>query len=95
MLKADTYLLLCLEEEAIEIAHAISKVIRFTPHDSHTIGGPTNIMKLQHEFNDMLAIVEMLEEHGFSFVRNQKAIDAKKQRTLDYMDYSRKLGVVC
>lgn len=95
MMRRDTYLLTCLEEEAIEVAHAVSKIIRFTTHDSHTIGGPTNLEKLQHEFNDLLALVEMLEEYEIYFVRNQEMIDAKKQRTLDYMDYSRKLGVVC
>ena len=89
------YLLLVLSEEAVEVSHSAHKVLRFTEHDSHTIGGPTNIEKLETEYNDLLATVEALkEECGFVINADPDKIARKRQRIRDYFDYSVKLGVV-
>lgn len=88
------YLLTVLSEEAVEVSHAAHKVIRFTPHDSHTIGGPTNLENLEKEYNDLIAMVEMLAEKGIVIGVSRELIAKKKQRVLDYMAYSRQLGVV-
>lgn len=88
------YIISVFIEECNEVAHAASKVNRFTPHDSHTIGGPTNLETLHSEWNDLLAMQEMLEEQGIILTRDPGRIARKKQRVLDYMNYSKQLGVV-
>lgn len=88
------YMLLCFAEEAIEVAHAASKVMRFTEHDAHTIGGQTNIQKLQSEFSELMAMVELLEEHGIVLKPSRGTITRKKERYSEYEDYSTKLGVI-
>lgn len=93
-MRTDEYLMVVLGEEAIEVAHASSKVLRFTPHDSHTIGGPTNLEHLVTEFNELLAVVEMLKEEGLDLKRDEDIIARKKQRVKDYLEYSKKIGVV-
>ena len=88
------YLLIVAAEEATEVAHAAHKVIRFTPHDSHTPGGATNLENLEKEVNDLYAMIEMLADKGIVINRRQELIDAKKRKVSDYMQYSRLLGVV-
>ena len=89
------YLLSVLMEECNEVAHATSKINRFTVHDSHTPGGPTNLETLILEWNDLIAVKEMVEaELRIKIEANQERIAAKKQRVLEYMSYSRLLGVV-
>ena len=43
------YLLVVTAEEASEVSHATHKLIRFTPDDSHTPGGPTNRENLERK----------------------------------------------
>ena len=71
------YLCLTFMEEATEVAHAMSKVLRFTKHDSHTIGGPSNLDVLEKEFNELLALKAMLVEKGI-LIRNRPEIQAMK-----------------
>ena len=93
-MKTAEYLLLCLGEEGVEVSQAVSKILRFTPDDSASVHGPTNMERLIMEFNDMLAVVEMLEEHGVKVPRVQNLIDHKKDRLASYMRYSEMLGVI-
>ena len=93
-MKPADYLMLCLGEEGSELAQAVSKVLRFTPDDSAIIHGPTNMERLIMEYNDILAVVEMLKEHGVDIPRVQTLIDHKKERLATYMRYSERLGVV-
>lgn len=88
------YLLVCFMEECIEVAHATSKLIRFTEHDSPVIGGITNSQNLVKEFNDLLALVDLLKEHGVILIRDESLIKLKRQRLEDYAHYSKLLGVI-
>jgi hypothetical protein len=88
------YALICLGEEATEVAHAVSKVLRFTTNDSAVIGGPSNAETLLKEYNDLLALAEVVTDLGIPVVRNQDMINAKKRKLLDYMNYSEQLGVM-
>ena len=88
------YLLVVTAEEAVEVSHATHKVLRFTPYDSHTPGGPTNLETLEKEVNDFYAMIEMLADRGIVINRRQELIDHKKTRVSEYMRYSQLLGVV-
>lgn len=88
------YLLICLMEECNEVAHAASKMLRFTENDSPVIGGTTNIQNLQKEFNELLAVVELLESHNIMILRDADIIANKKKRLADYAHYSKLLGVI-
>ena len=88
------YLLVVTAEEAVEVSHATHKVLRFTPYDSHTPGGPSNLETLEKEVNDFYAMLEMLADRGVVINRRQELIDCKKTRVSEYMRYSQLLGVV-
>lgn len=88
------YLLICLMEGATEVAHAASKTLRFTPYDSHTIGGPTNLENLVKEVNELKAVIFMLEDEGIELPFDYAVTRKKIERMHDYMDYSQKLGVL-
>lgn len=88
------YLLICLMEECNEVAHAASKMLRFTEHDSPVIGGITNCQNLQKEFNELLAVVDLLTKHSIHLHRDENIIAMKKKRLADYAHYSKLLGVI-
>lgn len=96
MMTRQQYLLLCLIEEAGEVAHAASKVSRFTAQDSYQVTDKSNLAKFIDEMNDLVAIVEMLEDY-FPEIKDMiddTKIDAKKQRVEFFMERSRILGVL-
>ncbi len=88
------YALVCFAEEAMEVAHAAMKVLRFTEHDSHTIGGPTNLDNLQKETNELFAMMDILDDFDIHLFADPMIIDRKKKRFEDYRAYSEKLGVI-
>lgn len=88
------YLQVCLMEECNEVAHATSKMLRFTEHDSPVIGGRTNFQNLFQEYNELLAVVELLAEQGLHLSRDEEIIEVKKKRLIDYANYSQLLGVI-
>lgn len=81
-------------EECMECAHAASKMLRFTEHDSPVIGGETNFQNLMKEFNDLIAIKDLLAAEDLELVIDEKLIEIKKKRLGDYMHYSKLLGVI-
>ncbi len=95
------HLLLTLEEEAIEVAkaalnlaHTISKSLRFGV--VHDIPGTTrnNRMDIGTEFAQLSAMMEMLMEHGLDFPGwDDPEIRAKKKAAfLKYLEFSRARG---
>lgn len=88
------YLFICMSEEAVEVSHAAHKVIRFTEHDSYEIGGPTNFETLNKEYNEFLAVVELMKANCIELKEDRGIIERKKARLKDYMAYSKMLGVV-
>jgi hypothetical protein len=88
------YLLTCFIEESVEVAHAASKVIRFTPDDSYVQGGPSNLDNLCKEFNELLALRDMLIEHGINISQDTRIQQMKRDRVMEYAKYSQMLGVI-
>jgi hypothetical protein len=95
------HLLVCGQEEAGEIADAalavakaFSKSLRFGLDDIHPERQMTAIQVLVAELNDLEAIIEMLEESGIEFIglHDRSAIDAKKSKVRNYMEYARERG---
>jgi hypothetical protein len=79
------YLLTCFTEECVELAHITSKVIRFTPYEVSPSHDKSNMLRMEDEYNDMLAIKELLEEFGIKLNRDEAKIAAKKEKFFKYL----------
>ncbi len=90
------HLMIIAMEECCEISHELSKAIRFGPDEVYEMIGLSNIQRALKEYNQLVAVLEMLRDHGvFSGdMRDQKVIDEKKIKVAEYMDYAMRLGVV-
>lgn len=82
------HLLVILAEEAAEIAQQVSKILRFGIDEQRDF--PTsNRERLQGEFNDLLAVVEVLkDDHGIDLHRDPDLIAKKKAKVVKYMVYA-------
>ena len=81
-------------EECGEVAQAASKCVRFTPE--HAIAdSPTNLENLVFEFNDLIAIVELLQEEDLHLERIEHLVEYKKLRLKTYIQISKDMGTVC
>ena len=84
------HLLTCLIEECAEVQQAIAKALRFGLDDHHPDNPMlTNGNEIAIELTDLLGIVELLEDAGIiSTVKNTEAIQKKKEKVMEYMDYA-------
>jgi hypothetical protein len=92
-------LLVILMEECNEVAHRISKALRFGLEEIQTPGlsekGLTNADRIRREMTDLKAVFEMLEADGaFGRARKHRTIGIKykKEKVEEYLKYSEKLG---
>lgn len=88
------YLLLLAAEEGSEVAQAATKAMRFGAQEVYKAAGLSNEARLQAEFNDILAVMEMLNEEGLVLYRNEDMIKEKKAKVEKFMQYSKDLGIV-
>jgi len=86
------HLLTILMEECAELAQAASKAIRFSPDSNYD--GITNREKLQNEYNDVLAVVEMLHDDGIEMYDDPELIDAKQQKVEKFLKDSKRIGTL-
>ncbi len=93
----DEHLLAHLSEECVEIAHRVSKALRFGLDETQEGQPLTNGHRIVGELCDLRGVVEFLQERGMlpsspeleaSFVR------MKKEKILHYMLYAEALGTV-
>ncbi len=91
-------LLTILGEECNEVGQRCSKAIRFTleevePNQSeHQL---SNAERIVYEFNDLVAVMEMLHEEGaVPRVIDREAILLKKQKVEKWLRYSEERGVL-
>ncbi len=89
------YLLIKLGEECSEVSHAVSKALRFSLSEIQMGHRLSNKEKLQEEIKDLIAIVEFLKDKKIIEIKSTK-VDLKKrtQRILDWIDYSKSIGVL-
>jgi CRISPR/Cas system-associated endonuclease Cas3-HD len=94
MTKPET-LLTIIAEECAETAQRASKCIRFTLDEVQPEQELTNAQRLVYEFNDIVAVMELLQEQGLiDKVIDREAIDKKKLKVAKYLAYSIQLGTV-
>ncbi len=97
----DDHLLVILSEEAHEVSmaagrigQAASKALRFGMDDGYPGTERTNRGDLVGEFNDLVALFEMLQEAGINLpgLYDREAIEAKKAKVTRFLEHSRNLG---
>jgi NTP pyrophosphatase (non-canonical NTP hydrolase) len=87
------YLLTKLAEESSELADIALKTSQFGPYNVGPNETETNREMVTNEFNDVLAVVEMLsDEFGLSICRSDLRIDGKKEKVNRFFKYSCSLG---
>lgn len=88
-------LLVILMEECDETSQRASKAIRFTLEEVQPSQELTNAQRIVYEFNDILAVMELMQERGMiSNMFDREAIDKKKAKVQKYLAYSEQLGAV-
>jgi hypothetical protein len=88
-------LLTILSEECIETAQRVSKAIRFGLTEVQEGQPLSNAQRIVYEFNDIVAMMDMLHDEGLvEDIIDQVAIAKKKAKVEKYMEYSLKLGTV-
>jgi NTP pyrophosphatase (non-canonical NTP hydrolase) len=93
----DQLIILQLGEECNEVAHRVSKYIRFGADDVQEGHTENNRERLQQEFTDLMAVFEMAHERGLLDRYTpawRPAVDAKKEKVRQCLAYSRKKGVL-
>jgi hypothetical protein len=83
---------LILMEEAAEIQHRVSKLLRFGMNDVQPGQDQTNVARLRSEICDFKAVLWLLEENGnlqpITDDEENTAIIAKRKKVEKYMRYS-------
>lgn len=93
----EQYLLTCLGEEGVEIAHSASKANRFGLDDVWPGKPTTNRTDLVAEFNDLVAVMELLQANGIlsnAPLIDRDKVEAKKDKLSRMMVYSASRGRV-
>lgn len=88
-------LLTILAEECVETAQRVSKALRFTLDEIQPDQNQTNAQRIVYEFNDIVAMMEILKEEGIiDTVIDIEAIEKKKAKVAKYLEYSYKMGTI-
>jgi hypothetical protein len=87
-------LLLQLGEECSELSQQISKCLRFGLEDIQPGKTLSNRERLFEEYNDLLAIAEMLHDYDVTFSYDHTKVTAKREKVEKYLEFSRELGLV-
>ena len=91
----EQYLLVCIMEEASEVAKAASKMLRFGVNDKHASQPVSNFENFNAEYNDMLASIELATILcNLDVTYRPEAIARKKHRILHFMKESVNRGTV-
>jgi hypothetical protein len=83
-----------LMEECGEFQQAISKCLRFTDSHKYHLYHHTNAEAAQIEFNDVIALVDMVNEGGLDLYPDKSMIAAKKIRVEDLLKVSLERGTL-
>ncbi len=87
----EQHLLLKLMEECSELAQDAAKAIQFGAHKQCPVG-ISNHAHMQREFNDVLAIIDMLNDDGMDLHRDPKLICEKINKIEKYALRSEECG---
>ena len=87
------HLLIKLSEECSEISKEALKAVQFGLGNHHPDETRTNNDKLISEFNDLFAIIEMLNDR-LECIENRASIENKKRKVIKFMKVSVELGLL-
>lgn len=82
-------------EECNETAQRASKAIRFGLTEVQPGQQLTNAQRIVYEFNDILAVMELL--HGYDYIPppiQPLSIKLKKEKLHNYIDYAKDCGTI-
>lgn len=88
------HLLIILAEECNEVAHRISKALRFGLDDIQPGQQMDNGERISLELDDVFAVLQMLCDDGFVYHSRYSRIQAKKDRVEKYLEFSRNCGTL-
>ena len=90
------YLLTLVMEECAEVAQRASKAMRFGLNEVQPgTEEETNANRLIYEFNDLMAVMELLREEGhIDKVIDSKAIQLKKEKLEKWFKYADECGTI-
>jgi hypothetical protein len=83
-------------EEAAEVIQAASKCLHYGLEDrdpSATLGSPTNLQTLEHEWKDLNTAMHMFGEN-ISMIFDNNISDHKIAKTKHFMEYARTRGTL-
>lgn len=88
--------LICLAEEANEVAHRISKALRFGMCEVQPGQERTNKERIMDELRDLVCVAKILEglDELPSFYVNPEMVAAKRERIERHMTVSRQQGTL-
>jgi len=87
------HLFTILSEECSEVIHAVCKTLRFGPDEGRDIDR-TNLQRLKEEFNQMLAVADMLSNEGVDLRDDLEVQQKKKDKVEEYLKYSVECGTL-
>lgn len=81
-------------EECNELALALAKMKQFGPnsYDPSDENKITNLQKVQTEYNDVLASIEMLHTEGYNIEYNTNLVDAKIKKIKTFFNIADEMG---
>ena len=85
------HLLIILAEECGEVIQDAAKSLRFGIHEGRDIDC-TNGQRLRKEFNQLLAVADMLEEEGVDLSFDYDVQEQKREKVEEYLKYSKVCG---
>jgi hypothetical protein len=94
------HLFTILAEECCEVAHRVSKALRFGPEEIQPGQPHTNAQRVLLEFADMQAVVNMLRDEGiipkFATTGHDLTafLDAKTEKVEKFLEFSAARGLV-
>lgn len=91
------YLLVKLAEECSEVAQRATKALTFGLDEVQEGQKLTNSERILLEFNDLLAVIDMLKDEAVfdeDNIVNKQLMEDKKQKIEKYMLYSQQIGTL-
>ncbi len=87
------HLLIIFAEESAEIVQDVAKALRFGLDEGRDIDC-TNAQRIKKEFNQLLAVADMLTTEGVDLRDDPEIQQAKKDKVEEYLKYSEKCGTL-
>lgn len=93
-MNATEYLLSCLIEECAEVIQRATKAQRFGVNEVQPGQDQNNIDRLSDELADLEGTIQLLQDEGVNLCRLPDAVEAKKKKVREFMEYSRAQGTL-